>query len=197
MRHNVRPHAGNQACWSSCPGASGFCFHVAAPSPHTDGGWRMQERAEYLGGRGMRANAIAFTWCRAPLAADKHLWTSQEACNKQRGWCRLSLRGLGANWSAAWRVKLWRTYQEWTFCKDHQAELYRRKCLHLNLNMTLWALIGCLSATFLHQTWGRTLRRSRRVKRWQWTRRCYCAVVLPRECQRPRWDTDTEDIYRP
>lgn len=48
----------------------------------------------------VRGNAIAFAWCWAPLAADKHLWTSQAACNKQHGRCHQSPRGLGANWSA-------------------------------------------------------------------------------------------------
>lgn len=53
------------------------------------------------------------------------------------------------------------------------------------------------SSFFSCKTWERTLRRSRRVKRWHWTRRCCCAAIPPRECHKLRWDTDTGDIYRP
>lgn len=65
MRRNVRPCAGSQARRSSSPGASGLCFRVPAPSPHTDGCWRLAVAGERKvdgggGGGGVRGNAIAF-----------------------------------------------------------------------------------------------------------------------------------------
>lgn len=59
MRRNVKPHAVSQACRSSCPGASGLCFRVAAPSPHTDGSWRLADAGERrVGGRGRREGVM-------------------------------------------------------------------------------------------------------------------------------------------
>lgn len=198
MRRNVKPHAVNQACWSSCPGASGLCFRVAAPSPHTDGSWRLADAGERrVGGRGgVRGNAIAFAWCRAPLAADKHLWTSQAACNKQHGWCHRSPCGLEANWSAAWEATGGH-FKSGNFRKHHQVFCGLKYFTETSKAFTS-ILICCASLyPFLFpQTWERTLRRSRRVKRWHWTRRCYCAAIPQRECHKLRWDTDTEDIYR-
>lgn len=71
------------------------------------GGWRMLERVERVGGEEWGVMQLLFAWCRAPLAADKHLWTSQAACNKQHGWCHRSLCGLGANWSATCSARSW------------------------------------------------------------------------------------------
>lgn len=201
MRHNVKPHAVSQACRSSCPGASGLCFRVAAPSPHTDGSWRLADAGERrVGGRGgVRGNAIAFAWCRAPLAADKHLWTSQAACNKQHGWCHRSPCGLGANWSATCLAKPWVDISRVENLETSPGQVLWIKVFLLNLTSSN-KYPNCLhlSSSFAPpQTWERILRRSRWVKRWHWTRRCYCTANPPRECHKPRWDTDTEDIYRP
>lgn len=147
-----------------------------------------------MGGRGgVRGNAIAFAWCRAPLAADKHLWTSQAACNKQHGWCHRSPRGLEANWSATRSARPW-------------VNVSRVENLETSPSQVSWIEVSHSSLTssyrypnwlcFFHQTWERTLRWSRRVRRWHWTRRCYCTAFPLRECHKLRWDTDTGDIYR-
>lgn len=66
------------------------------------GGWRMLRVAGGLEWRVMQLLLLD-----TPLAADKPLWTSQAAYNKQDVWCHQSLSGFGANWSAACSERPW------------------------------------------------------------------------------------------
>jgi len=72
----------------------------------------------------------------------------------------------------------------------------QRDFFQMSLPLTNVLIGYVLLHLYFCKTCERTLRRSRRVKKWHWTRRCYCAAILPRECHKPRWDTDTEDIFR-
>lgn len=182
MRRNTMPRAASQACWSSCPDASGLCLRVAAPAYS----WMLEAGGCWEGRDGRSEGVMQLRLLDTPLAPDKPLWTSQAAYNKQAGCCRQALsRGsavggwgehvLTANQGGFfWLVKVF----NWNFSS----------------NCPNWLCFPFIFSPL--QTWERTLRRSPRVKRWHWTRRCCCAVIPPRECHKPRWGSDTGVIYR-